>query len=69
MSEKIELRMELSPRAAQLLKAVEENYLRRGGPAWECAQEWEEQFTVEEIDELSSAIEEGLHEIQPGLTR
>jgi hypothetical protein len=65
MSEKIEVRLDLSPRTIQLLKAVEENYLRPGGPVWECAQEWDEQFTPEEIEELASTIADGLDEIRP----
>ena len=57
MSDKQQVTMTLSPRAAKLLAIVNEVYLKRGGPAYKCAQEWDEPFTVAEIEELSAELE------------
>ena len=56
----ITVTVNLSPRALELLATVNDVYIKEGGPVWECAQEWDEQFTVPEIEELSSALDAAL---------
>lgn len=65
MSEKVETTIKLDERTALLLKVVGEVYVRRGGPVWECAQEWEEAFTPDELDRLADSIEEAVAGIVP----
>ncbi|MNU60496.1 hypothetical protein D3C71_496880 [compost metagenome] len=65
MSEKVETTIKLDERTALLLKMVGEVYVRRGGPVWECAQEWDEAFTPEELDRLADSIEEAVVGIAP----
>ena len=40
------------PRQAALLTDIVHAYLLSGGPAWECAQEWEPSFSGEEVEAL-----------------
>lgn len=52
----------LSERQLALLDLVVSVYLEKGGPVWECAQEWEEAFTPEEIEGLASSLQAGIDE-------
>jgi hypothetical protein len=52
--------LKLTPRQLALLDLVSTVYLEEGGPAWECAQEWNDAFTPEEIEGLATAINQGV---------
>ena len=52
--------LQLTPRQLALLDLVSSVYLEEGGPAWECAQDWDEAFTPDEIEGLASAINQGV---------
>jgi hypothetical protein len=66
MLETVEAQMKLDERTALLLKLVASEYVRRGGPVWECAQEWDEAFTPEELNRLADSIDETVASILPG---
>lgn len=63
MSEPIETTMPLDDRTALLLKFLVSEYVRKGGPAWECAQDWEEAFTPEELDRLGDALDQAVGQV------
>jgi hypothetical protein len=65
MSETVEPTIKLDERTALLLKLVASEYVRRGGPVWECAQEWDEAFTPEELNRLADSIDEAVAGIVP----
>lgn len=65
MSDTVEPTIRLDERTALLLKMIGEVYVRRGGPVWECAQEWDEAFTPDELNRLADSIEEAVAGIVP----
>ncbi len=65
MSETVEPTIKLDERTALLLKMIGDVYVRRGGPVWECAQEWDEAFTPEELNRLADSIDEAVVGIVP----
>jgi hypothetical protein len=69
MTDKTTVTLELSPRAVELLRNIGAVYVAKGGPAWECAQEWDEAFTTEELAELESAIDNATEAFAPASPR
>jgi hypothetical protein len=65
MSETVEVTIKLDQRTASLLQAVAEVYVRRGGPVWESAQEWDEAYTPDELNRLADSIDETVAGIVP----
>lgn len=66
MSEEVvEVTMKLDARTAALLQAIGDVYVRRGGPVWECAQEWDEAYTPDELNRLADSIEEAVAGVVP----
>jgi hypothetical protein len=65
MNDTVGATLKLDDRTALLLKAVVSEYVRRGGPVWECAQEWDEAFTPEELERLADSLDEAVAEVIP----
>lgn len=63
MSDSISTTVNLDERTALLLKFLVSEYVRKGGPAWECAQDWEEAFTPEELDRLGDTLDEAAAQV------
>lgn len=47
----------LTKEEAEMLVALAGGYLCKGGPAWECMPDWDEEFTSDKLEALGKKLE------------
>lgn len=54
----VEVKLHLTPKELKALRELVQVYLSKGGPAYECMQEWDEEHDVKDLTSLRDKVEE-----------